>query len=242
MKKVWAGIAILAFAAAASADTSIYDTITGVSSVTYTTQAGNNLTADNFLVASPGAGNIWQIDSLSWLFVVTTPGSYSVPVTVNVYNGVGVSATTTDPALTDLAGTVSTTVTFNNTGTGAAVGQVSLTGLSINLAAAPDNAGAGYAVQFNYGTSNVAGGIMTATYAQVASATAGSSWSNGFFSDLNVDGTLQNNEFVNFSGWSNGNMNMSIGANATPVPEPASMAVLGIGALALIRRRRSKKA
>ncbi|HVT14462.1 MAG TPA: PEP-CTERM sorting domain-containing protein [Fimbriimonadaceae bacterium] len=39
-----------------------------------------------------------------------------------------------------------------------------------------------------------------------------------------------------------GTWDMSIGVTGTPVPEPASMAVLGLGALALIRRRRSKKA
>jgi hypothetical protein len=35
---------------------------------------------------------------------------------------------------------------------------------------------------------------------------------------------------------------LSLGIMSTPIPEPASIAALGLGALALIRRRRSKKA
>ena len=39
-----------------------------------------------------------------------------------------------------------------------------------------------------------------------------------------------------------GTWDFSYGLTGTAVPEPASIAILGLGALALIRRRRSKKA
>lgn len=241
MKRLLAGALVLSVAVVANADTPIYDTITGATNLVFTTQTGNNLAADNFAPPSPGAGNLWQIDSISWLVAATAPGSYLIPYSITVYKGVGMSTTATDPAFTDPAAVVTGTLSFNNSTTGSAIALASVTGLSITLPTVADNPGTGFGVRFMYGASNVPGGILTAVYAQNPSSVAGSGWSNGFFIDQNGDSTIQNNEFTNGTGWQDGNLCMAIGANPVAVPEPASMAILGVGALALIRRRRCSR-
>jgi hypothetical protein len=54
--------------------------------------------------------------------------------------------------------------------------------------------------------------------------------------------SLNENEYLYFGGSPSVNEDFATRFYTTPVPEPASMAVLGLGAMALIRRRRSKKA
>jgi hypothetical protein len=64
--------------------------------------------------------------------------------------------------------------------------------------------------------------------------TAGSS-TNGWYRDVNNNGTLEQNEGRVFGGVDS---NLGLALTATPVPEPATIAVVGLGLAGLSRRRR----
>lgn len=202
------------FAANASAQTVIYDTVSPATSLTYYSGTGNNQSGDNFLPVAPPAGMVWNITDVDFLGVALAAGTYNV--TINVYNTVGALPNPTDPAFSNLAGTTSGTVTIP-AGTFPAAFGITVSGLSIPLAATPGVPANGYAVEFVFsGAPN-----FSTAYVNVGSSITGSSWSNGFFVNLSNTGTMRNNEFVNFSGWTNGNVAYSLTANAvSPIPGP----------------------
>ena len=65
---------------------------------------------------------------------------------------------------------------------------------------------------------------------------------NSYFDAVSVYGPAGWSRTDNGSVLGAGTWDFSYGINASAAPEPASMAILGIGAMALIRRRRNKKA
>lgn len=87
-----------------------------------------------------------------------------------------------------------------------------------------------------------------ATNGQAFTQTTGATTQNGYVRNTGggfalPSGTAWGTLATNFA--ANGatnNTDWAIGINGTTVPEPASMAALGLGALAMIRRRRNKKA
>jgi hypothetical protein len=135
-------------------------------------------------------------------------------------NGVATSATTAGAYITG------------------AIDLTSLSGGGVTLTSGT----VGYQLKFwdNTGGNRVASVNATSIFYGAAAPTVGTSLDQ-YWRDANGDGTITGEESRTFGGGTS-LANFAVQLNATPVPEPASMAVLGIGALALIRRRRSKKA
>lgn len=207
------------FACTASAQTVIYDTVTPATSLSYYSGTGNARSGDNYLPAAPPTGMVWNVTDVDFIGVALAAGTYTV--TINLYDTVGALPNPTDPAFSNLVGTATGTVTIPPLTPPATFPQaydITISGLNLQLAAAPGVPANGYAVEF---ASTGAPNFSTA-YANVGSSVTGSSWSNGFFVNLSNTGTMQNNEFVNFSGWTNGNVTYSLTATAvTPSSLPA---------------------
>lgn len=236
MKKLLVVLSLAAVGAASHAAV-IYDTFTPAVAYSFYTGPGNTLSGDNFNLPSAGAGMHWRITQIRGAAFASAAGTYSSRVlNISFWNGVGASANATDPAFSNQAGT-SVNAAFGGTFNATAAGSgftYSVSGLSIDLANTPVVPANGYGIRLGWSSSGP--GTLSSGYKDTASSVAGSAWSNGFFIDTNASGVLQNNEFVNFSNWTNGNLAVEITAIA--VPEPATLAILGVGALAMLRRRK----
>lgn len=234
MRKTMSLVVGALVAVSAQAQTIIYDVITPATSAAFTTQAGNGLAGDNFLPPAAGAGNFWRITDISFFVIFTMGGNHTInDLRVDLFNQV--DTTPAVPAFSSPAGGINASSgTLSTTGTNQIV-VLTVTGLAIDLAPAAGNS-SGYGVQLSM---NSVTGPGLATFGYVNNGSTAGSWSNGFFLDLDDNGTINGDEFANFGGWTDGNLAVAMTASA--VPEPASMLALGIGAAALLARRRRKK-
>ncbi|MCH8978657.1 MAG: PEP-CTERM sorting domain-containing protein [Armatimonadetes bacterium] len=196
---------------------------------------------DRVILPNPGVGNMWVLNSLTTRYGTSTSGMYTNNIArLTVYRTVNLTGT--GPAFSDPFGSATQNLNdFFSTGPGQ--GQIyTISGMSISLNAPPTNPTVGYGIKIDIfqsgGSPNP--GFVVPTYVDLASTVAGSSSSQGWYRDLNDDGTLAANEYEIFAPWTNGNLQFEINATASPIPEPASFIVLSLalGSLAAVRRRR----
>jgi hypothetical protein len=232
MKKILS-LALLASIAAGSQAVVIYDSMTGVTSVSYTSGLPRNMIGEGFSTIAAASGQVWKVTSIDFAFIVGAAGTYNnVSVTTSFWNDWNPSAAT-GSVFTNQAGD-SVIWNFGDiTVTGATVYNVSLdfeaNGLSFFL---QDGQDMGFIADWK--VNGVANDNFTMALVDAAPSVGTSG--NGFYRDVNNNGILEQSDARSITGWTNTNVVMRV--NAEAVPEPATMAVLGLGAAALIRRRR----
>jgi hypothetical protein len=234
----------LAVTAISNAQTTIFDTISPATpGYTTTGSSPRFMLGESFgLLSSGGAG--WNVQTLSAGFFVfgnAAPQTFTnVVATYRFYNGTSSSTTATDPAFLNLVGTVAInlgTVTQTTANQAFFYNPVNISAANINFTDGEK------AMDVAFTTNSTATDQIVMAMRDVApvvgsTGTAGGG-AAGFWRDAD------NNSVINISDartLTATNLNPVLALTANPVPEPASMAVLGIGALALIRRRRSRKA
>jgi hypothetical protein len=240
MKKLILGFVLAATLSGAANAVTIYD-IFGAASGDYAaaTNPGANYAGDNLILPNPGAGKHWRITGMDFAVALLGAGTYTgLNVDFEFFNKAS-DGTTGDPAFGSSAGGFNGFIgsITNSVPSGYLFG---IDGLSIDLAPTPvDSNGYGLTMRVNQ-----TGGPDQATnlFRDAASTIAGSSSINGFWADINPnDGVLiDDDEYVNFSGWTSGNLAVTL--RATAVPEPATLAGIGMGlaALAALRRRKAR--
>jgi hypothetical protein len=187
------------FAAKAQAQPNIYDTVNTGAGLAFYGGPGNNVAGDNYL--PPAAALGWTANDLEFVVVATAPGLYNA--TVNMYDVVNAGPPPVGPAFGNLALTITGQLNIPP-GAFPAAFLVTATGLGQVLPNPPGANGLGIEFIFDNAPN------MSIAYSNAGSVVVGSAWSNGFFVDLSLNGALENNEFVNFGGWTNGNAVFSL--------------------------------
>jgi len=194
---------------------------------------------DRMIVPSAGSGNMWALIFFTGHMGATVAGTYTnVLVTVEFYRTVNLAGS--GFAFADMLG--STTVPIGGFSAGApGVGVDFSADVDTILSAPPTDPGVGYGVRVAFSATGP--GKVVPHYRNQNSIIPGSSSSQGWYRDLNDDGTLGADEYEVFAPWAEANLMFELGAIAVPVPEPASAAVLlfPLGVLALRRKKASRR-
>jgi hypothetical protein len=235
-------IAVGALAASASAQTTIFDTISPTGPGYTTTGTSPRFMLGESFGVAPSGGAGWILQSMGvGVFVFGNAGG---PQTLNnvqghfrFYNTVSSSTVQTDPAFLNQAGAFTVNFGTINQTTGAQAfiyNNINISTFNIGLT----DGIKGLDVRFTI--DGVATEAVTLALRDVVPAvgTTGTP-ANGFWRDNNNNGIIEVSD-ARTLGLTNVNPALSLTAN--PVPEPATLAALGIGAAALIRRRRNRKA
>jgi hypothetical protein len=190
---------------------------------------------DRVVLPSPGAGNMWVIDSFTGRVGGSATGSYSnVQATLTVFKTVVLTGT--GPAFADPLGSATRSISPFFASAPGIGPDFTMSALGIALNSAPSDPGVGYGVRIAFSASGP--GVVVPHYRDQQSTVAGSSSSQGWYRDLNDDGTLTANEYEVFAPWADANLMFEMDATATPVPEPATLVALLVPVALVLRRRR----
>lgn len=246
-------IAALAVVGAAQADTLLFDNVSNYrNAVTGATGTSTGSTPNTFIGGAynllSGANSITGFD----IFPVNLSGTNFTGLKITIYvwgtvNTGTVSAAT--PAFSNLLNTYTATSTGTyNTGfyypfDSGEPGTTPGFTLGTPLAITSNQIGVTCAYQgttdgVNYSSVN----SLTSLITTGTPATVGSNVFNGFYRNANSETDGNFTSTLRSFGLTNQSMALRVFGTAAAVPEPASMSILGLGALALIRRRRSKRA
>ncbi len=209
---------------------------TGMGSLVTTAQAWNISNIQTLQVAASGP-NTW------WTNVTTA--------TLNVSRQLGVVpdpsidptvATNTGPAVV-YSGTVNVVLDLPQSNANGANQSFRMTALTSGISALQGLAAGNYVFSlvanapiFTVGQTFTAGSNVPGVV---------SDWTRNPGGGFGLGGIPNNSQWITMTAGfppSGPNANWAIGINGSPVPEPASMTAMGLGALALLRRRKSKKA
>jgi hypothetical protein len=203
--------------------------------------------ADSFVLANRGATPSYSITGVSFGIVnwATTTINYNVRANLALYD-LCTDGTSGATSIFPNAALLSTTVTFNNVSLNTntfTVGTVTF-GAPVSWTA-PDGTKGGFTLRLTHDNNNDGVFVEDNLLSSIVTISAtypgpyvGSS-TDGYYRDADANGSFTGSDYRSFTG---SRSDLGLVIIGTPVPEPASMAVLGIGALALIRRRRSRKA
>ena len=192
---------------------------------------------DRVIFPSPGAGNMWALGFFTGHIGGTAAGTYTnVMATVEFYRTVNLAGS--GPAFSDLLGSDTLSIgSFSASGPG--IGVDFTVDVSTVLSAPPTDPSVGYGVRVAFSATGP--GKVVPHYRNQHSTVAGSFSSQGWYRDLNDNGTLGADEYEVFAPWSEANLMFELDAVAVPVPEPTTAIALLFPTLVALMRRRSPK-